>query len=155
MESAKDFEELFAYDYWANREALASLTSAPLEKALRLFAHIAGAQRVWLARAAAQVNIPAAEPWPSLNAEQAEHAIEELRSAWMRFLGSLTPEALSGDLVYRNSKGTEFRTPLREVLQHLILHSAYHRGQIASAVRESGGTPAATDYIVYVRQRSR
>jgi uncharacterized damage-inducible protein DinB len=32
------------------------------------------------------------------------------------------------------------------------MHSGYHRGQIAAAVRESGGEPAYTDYIHAVRQ---
>jgi len=32
------------------------------------------------------------------------------------------------------------------------MHSTYHRGQIASAVREAGGAPAYTDYIHAVRQ---
>lgn len=36
MESAKDFEELFLYDYWANRAALGSLSSAPDGKALKI-----------------------------------------------------------------------------------------------------------------------
>jgi uncharacterized damage-inducible protein DinB len=39
-----------------------------------------------------------------------------------------------------------------DVLTHVILHSAYHRGQIASAVRAGGETPAYTDLIHAVRQ---
>jgi uncharacterized damage-inducible protein DinB len=33
-------------------------------------------------------------------------------------------------LVYRNSRGVEFRTPLHQVLQHVFIHQAHHRGQI-------------------------
>jgi uncharacterized damage-inducible protein DinB len=32
------------------------------------------------------------------------------------------------------------------------MHSAYHRGQIASQMRASGKTPAYTDFIHGVRQ---
>ena len=35
---------------------------------------------------------------------------------------------------------------------HVVTHSAYHRGQVAAAVREAGGKPAATDLVVWVRQ---
>jgi len=35
---------------------------------------------------------------------------------------------------------------------HVVTHSAYHRGQVAAAVREAGGKPEATDYVVWVRQ---
>jgi uncharacterized damage-inducible protein DinB len=68
-------------------------------------------------------------------------------------LDNLTSEKLDEDLVQRTSKGVEFRTPVRDVLTHLVMHSAYHRGQIAQAVREAGGQPAATDYIVYARRQ--
>jgi uncharacterized damage-inducible protein DinB len=34
----------------------------------------------------------------------------------------------------------------------VLLHSAYHRGQIASFMRASGDTPAYTDFILAVRQ---
>jgi uncharacterized damage-inducible protein DinB len=29
----------------------------------------------------------------------------------------------------------------------VLLHGSYHRGQIASAVRAAGGTPAYSDFI--------
>jgi len=38
------------------------------------------------------------------------------------------------------------------ILTHVVLHGAYHRGQIATIVRGSGETPAYTDYIHCVRQ---
>ena len=85
---------------------------------------------------------------------EAEGALSELRQGWRDLLVRLTPEKMASDLVYKNTKGAEFRTPIRDVLVHLIAHSAYHRGQVAAAVRQSGGKPATTDYIVYVRQRA-
>jgi uncharacterized damage-inducible protein DinB len=41
---------------------------------------------------------------------------------------------------------------VEEILTHVVIHSAYHRGQIASDVRAAGGVPAYTDYIHAVRQ---
>ena len=41
---------------------------------------------------------------------------------------------------------------MRDILAHVVLHSAYHRGQIAAAVRAGGGEPAYTDMIHAVRQ---
>jgi uncharacterized damage-inducible protein DinB len=41
--------------------------------------------------------------------------------------------------------GAEFKTPIRDVVTHLVMHSAYHRGQVAAAVKEDGGKPAPTD----------
>jgi uncharacterized damage-inducible protein DinB len=153
MESLDSIMRLFDYDYWASQEALRSIAtiSAKAERALKVAGHLIGALRVWLARFEAP-ELPPPAPWPLLSLEEAEAAVSDMRRRWDSLLHNLTPERLDGDLVYRNSKGVEFRTPARHVLMHLVMHSAYHRGQIAAAVREAGGKPAATDYIVYVRQ---
>jgi uncharacterized damage-inducible protein DinB len=145
--------KLFDYDYWANRAALASLSTIPGDagRAAKYFAHIVGAQRVWLSRFETP-DSPPAEPWPALTFNEAQAAVEVLHKRWMNVIDQLTPEKLAQDLAYRNSKGQEFRTPIQDVLTHLVMHSAYHRGQVAAAVREAGGKPASTDYIAYVRQ---
>jgi uncharacterized damage-inducible protein DinB len=145
------FRNLFDYDYWANRRALESLaTAGEAERPRKFFNHILGAQRVWLARFNSET--PAAEPWPALSLEEARAALEDLHGRWLALLNGMTPEKLAADLAHRNSKGQEFRTPVADVLMHLVMHSVYHRGQVAAAVREAGGKPAATDYVVYVRQ---
>ena len=154
MESLDSLRQLFDYDYWANQESLRSIATirATADRALKIAGHIIGAQRVWLARFEAPDSPPPA-PWPLLGLEEAQAAIDELRRRWLALLDNLTSEKLDEDLVQRTSKGVEFRTPVRDVLRHLVMHSAYHRGQIAQAVREAGGQPAATDYIVYARQQ--
>jgi len=38
------------------------------------------------------------------------------------------------------------------VLTHVVLHSAYHRGQIATQMRAGGEAPAHTDFIHAVRR---
>ena len=51
-----------------------------------------------------------------------------------------------------NSKGEPWTSRVEDILLHVVMHSAYHRGQIASDVRASGHTPAYTDFIHCVRQ---
>ncbi len=147
------FRRLFAYDYWGNREALASLSTVngSAEQPRKYFEHVIGAQRVWLSRFETP-DSPSVEAWPKLSPEECRTAIEELHKSWTGLLGELGPEKLAQNLVYRNTKGVEFKTPIEDVLMHLVMHSAYHRGQVAAAVRQAGGKPAATDYVVYVRQ---
>ena len=41
---------------------------------------------------------------------------------------------------------------MADILTHVTMHGAYHRAQIAAAVRESGGEPAYTDFIHAARQ---
>jgi uncharacterized damage-inducible protein DinB len=156
MEAHRVFEQLFEYDYWGNRESLASLNtvSGDTGRARRILNHIIGAQRIWLARFET-LDAKSAEPWPDSKLEECRAAIEELHKSWTGLLRKLRPERLDEKLVYRNTKGVEFKTPVRDVLLHFVMHSAYHRGQVAAAVREAGGIPAATDYVVYVRQHEK
>jgi uncharacterized damage-inducible protein DinB len=152
MAELQFFRRLFDYDYWGNREALASVATAAAagEQAQRYFNDIIGAERIWLARFS-NPN-PQITPWPTLTLDECGAEVERLHAGWLALLDQTTPEKLAGDLAYRNTKGVEFRTPIQDVLMHLVMHSAYHRGQVAKAVRDAGGKPAATDYVVFVRQ---
>jgi uncharacterized damage-inducible protein DinB len=53
---------------------------------------------------------------------------------------------------YKNTKGEPWTDTVQDILTHVLMHSAYHRGQIASQMRASGQTPAYTDFIHAVRQ---
>jgi uncharacterized damage-inducible protein DinB len=154
MESLDSLRHLFEYDYWANQVALRTIATlnTPPERVLNVAGHIVGAQRVWLGRLEGAGDPPPA-PWPLMSLEEANAAVTEMHERWISFLGNLVPERLDEDLVHRNTKGAEFRAPVRDVLMQLVVHGAYHRGQIAAAVREAGGTPSSTDYITYVRQQ--
>jgi uncharacterized damage-inducible protein DinB len=156
MEEVVNYRKLFDYDYWANSETLASLRTVPsgVDKPRETFNHVIGAQRIWMARFENPAP-PSAQPWPDLSLEECASAIEDLRRRWNDLLDSFTPEKLAGDLTYLTLKGVEYKTPIQDVLMHLVLHSAYHRGQVAAAVREAGGKPASTDYVVYLRAAKR
>jgi uncharacterized damage-inducible protein DinB len=154
MESLDSLRHLFEYDYWANQVALRTVATlnTPPERVLNVAGHIVGAQRVWLGRLEGAGDPPPA-PWPLMSLEEANAAVTEMHQRWSSYFGNLVPERLDEDLVHRNTKGAEFRVPVRDVLMQLVVHGAYHRGQIAAAVREAGGMPSSTDYITYVRQQ--
>jgi uncharacterized damage-inducible protein DinB len=142
---------LLRYDLWANRETLSSLLegSAPA-KSLEWMGHIIGAEFLWLARLRGQ---PAPIPvWPRLPVGECASRLNELAGLWPEFLAGGDPTRWSRKVSYTNSKGETWINTVEEILTHVVIHSAYHRGQIASDVRVSGGVPAYTDYIHAVRQ---
>jgi len=49
-------------------------------------------------------------------------------------------------------EGEKLANNIKDIVVHVINHSTYHRAQIALLVRQSGGEPAKTDYIVYQRE---
>lgn len=151
MEMITHFERLFAYDHWANREAAASLHTAdpPPARALRILAHIIAAQWLWLARLGEGARWVAV--WPELTLEECEAQIATLPARWREYLAALPAERLPEGVIYTNSKGEPWTNAVQDILQHVVMHSAYHRAQIATEVRAAGHLPAHTDFIHAMR----
>jgi uncharacterized damage-inducible protein DinB len=143
-------KRLLDYDVWANWETLSSLRqgTAPA-RSLRWMGHIIGAEFLWFARMQGR---PSEVPvWPDLTLEQCEARIRELSRSLGEALIGGSPE-LARAVAYTNSKGEPWTSTVEEILTHVVIHSAYHRGQIASDLRAAGQEPAYTDYIHAVRQ---
>jgi uncharacterized damage-inducible protein DinB len=142
----------FTYDAWANQEVLNTLREAGGEdtRSLQLMSHILAAERVWLERLK---QVPQTVPvWPKPDLAQCEVEAVALKKLWFEYLDLVTAGDISLPLWYKNSKGETWTSTIVDVLTHVVLHSAYHRGQIASHMRSSGQTPAYTDFIHAVRQ---
>jgi len=146
-----DIRRLFEYDYWANREALASLAAAgsPPPAALKRMAHIVAAEVLWLARLERRV-APLAV-WPDLTLSQCAMWLGDVERQWRKYLAGLTSARLAERVEYVNSRGESFGNTVEDILMHVVVHSAYHRGQIAADVRAAGHQPAYTDFIHAVR----
>lgn len=152
MNLLEHFRRQYAYDEWANREVLASLRASPSSggRTLQLLAHILSAERLWLERIR---NQPQTVPvWPEFSFDECAVQIDELALFWREYLGQLSAARLSAEVDYKNSKGEPWASTMQDILTHVLLHSAYHRGQIASSVRASGQQPAYTDFIHATRK---
>jgi uncharacterized damage-inducible protein DinB len=152
MDRLQRLRRLMRYDEWANRETLDSVrqSSAPPEQAVRWLGHVLAAERLWLDRlkgAGAKVKV-----WPALSLEDCGREVPELEQLWGDYLDDLDPGELDVEVEYVNSKGEPWSSTIGDVLNHVLLHSAYHRGQIAAAVRAAGGEPVLTDFIHAARQ---
>ncbi|HEV2730870.1 MAG TPA: DinB family protein [Terriglobales bacterium] len=143
---------LFAYDEWANQEVLAALRSAatPPARSLKLIAHILSAEGLWLVRLSRQKAV--LPVWPDLTLAECDAEAEKLGVAWRSYLEECQGPGLARQIKYVNSKGENWTGRVDDILLHVITHSAYHRGQIASDMRAAGLTPAYTDFIHGVRQ---
>lgn len=153
MDMLKEFRRLFAYDAWANREVLAGLAAldtAPI-RPIQLLAHIVSAEWLWLERL--QQKPQSYAVWPDFTLPECRREIEELEQSWTAYVADLSLQRLLHAVEYTNSKGERWSNSISDILMHVVLHSAYHRGQIAIAVREAGCTPPYTDFIHAVRQR--
>ena len=144
-------ERQLRYDVWANGETLQSLRQpgAPA-RSLRWMGHILGAELLWLSRMA---GTPSPLPvWPELSVEECSARHRDLSRQLTRSLTESWANPLDRRVSYTNSKGEPWTSTVEDILTHVVIHSAYHRGQIASDVRAVGLEPAYTDYIHAVRQ---
>ena len=86
----------------------------------------------------------------SHGADQQPVSDEQVRNARHAYYAMVS--YLDDKVEYRNSKGESWSSSVEDILAHVLLHSAYHRGQIALQMRSSGIAPAYTDFIHAVRQ---
>ena len=113
---------------------------------MALIAHIAATQRVWLERA---LSVPqSVAVWPHWSLPETAKELSAVLGEWMHLIAT---DDLSRDFAYTNTKGQQFWNRLSDVALHVAFHGVYHRGQIATLVRQHGGEPAYTDFIQAVR----
>ncbi len=160
-----DIRFLYAYNRWANAKTLGAtdvLTTEQLHRDLGTshgsvfgtLAHILWSEWRWLGRWLAPGETPGADPLdtkdlPALRARWAE--VESLQTA---FLGQVTDAALRRPITYENPPGTAWTYPLAQMLQHVVNHSTYHRGQVTTLLRQLGAVPVTTDLLVYVDEQA-
>jgi uncharacterized damage-inducible protein DinB len=89
--------------------------------------------------------------WESISLEKCEEYISEFNKQWQEYISESGEKELDRICVYRSTEGELFNNTVREIIQHVVNHSSYHRGQIAVMVKKDKGTPAVTDYIVFQR----
>jgi uncharacterized damage-inducible protein DinB len=143
-------ERLFAYDAWANAESLKAVRDAGAPAAaVRLMAHVAAAEQLWKGRLHADPSPVAV--WPDSSVDAIAAQLDRLARLWPTFVAGLAVADLAHSVPYVNSKGEAWNTSVEDILLHVVLHSAYHRGQVAYVLRAGGAAPAYTDYVHCVR----
>jgi uncharacterized damage-inducible protein DinB len=136
---------------WADREVLGVLRGCPaaLGEGLPLFSHVLAAEHVWLARLQRRESV--VPVWSNLTLDECEKLASENNTGYLAFVGELPGDKLETQIPYRNSKGEEFTTSTIDILTHVVIHGAYHRGQIARVIARAGGQTVNTDYIIFAR----
>jgi uncharacterized damage-inducible protein DinB len=149
-------QRMWQHVHWADAQVLHLLSTsaaAGQPNVVRLLAHLVAAERVWLLRLRGE-DSGAQAIWPEWSMEEVNAVGAANVGDFGRLLAGLSDADLAREVAYANSRGDAFRTSAGDILTHVALHGAYHRGQIAAAVRAAGGEPVNTDFINWVRQGS-
>lgn len=161
--TADDVRDLFQYNKWATHRMLTSLDGLTDEQFTRdlgssfpglreTVGHIAAAEWAWLQRWLG--TSPTARPEWAQGSSRAELAARfgEIESTRAAYLSELSDADIDRAITYSNLAGVRYTQPLGPQFQHVVNHSTYHRGQIATMLRQVGVKPTDTDLITYARE---
>ena len=151
MNPREYFLRMFSYDHWANRECVAAMRKAGSSpQILKRLGHILSAEKLWLERLRRE---PQSMPvWPTSTLDECAALADEMNAHLRAYVRELPPAGFEEEVEYRNTKGEKWSNRVEEIITHVLMHSAYHRGQIALEMRAAGAEPAYTDFIHGVRQ---
>ncbi len=151
METVEHLRELFAYNDWANRRIVARLKSNGSEKARRILAHLLITEKEYFERLYGK-DSTGFDFWQDLSAEDCGDLAKENAENYERILKRFDDEGLGQIARYKTSEGAAHANTFRELLTHVLLHSATHRGNIIIKMREENFAPPKIDYIIYLRE---
>ena len=157
----KMIDQYVDYNLWANETLAAFLKGFPrglLNKEVtnsfpslrKTVYHIYDAETIWLMYLRGEK----ADGWPSEELED-DIPIEFflLRSRELSsYVKSLDKQALRTPITYVDFDGRSYADTAAQMIQHVVNHSTFHRGQLDMMLRQLGETQVPyTDFNVYLR----
>jgi uncharacterized damage-inducible protein DinB len=151
------------YNLWANQRVCDFIKTLPDEQwdkeitssfsSLRkTIFHFFGAQALWLQRL--QGHSPVSFPDAgSFSKEELMKELMDTSKQLIEFINTSSDAFLQTGIQYKNLAGDSFQNTVADILQHVINHSTFHRGQVITLLRQLGHTKLfATDYIAFCRE---
>ena len=161
--TATDIATLIDYHYWARDrllDAVDALTPEQLNRDLgssfksvrETLVHLYSAEWGWYERWQGR------SPTAPLPVDQFPD-VASIRDAWRAherlvrdYIASLGDEGLERVISYTLLSGATGLTPVWQMVQHVVNHASYHRGQITTMLRQLGAAPAKSmDLIAFYR----
>jgi uncharacterized damage-inducible protein DinB len=163
--SLDDLHALLDYNYWARDRMLDAVSALAPDEFTRplgssfssvrdTIAHICDAELIWLSRwnGKQPAGFQAPDRMPDLAAARSEWA--GIESGMRAFLRDLGPQGVDRVLAYRDMRGNPRSDVFWQMLQHVVNHGTYHRGQVTTMLRQLGAQPAKSmDLIAFYREK--
>jgi len=160
-----DLRTMLDYHYWARDRLLEVVEPLTPEQFTRdlgssfksirdTLAHLHAAEWAWHSR------WNGVSPTGLLPADRFSD-VAAVRAAWVEIEGEIRgfvdrggDENVEKVYPFRLFNGTEGSAPFWQMLQHLVNHGSYHRGQVTTMLRQIGAQPAKSlDMIAFFRTR--
>jgi uncharacterized damage-inducible protein DinB len=160
----QDLQTLLDYHYWARDRMFEALEPLTPEQATRCLggsftsihdtvAHLYAADAVWYGRWHGES--------PALLTGASFADLAAIRRAWIEheskmraFVGALGDAGVERAFAFKMFNGQQTAAPFWQMLQHVVNHGSYHRGQITTKLRQLGAQPAKSlDMIAFYRSQ--
>lgn len=161
----EDVRLLYDYNTWANHRVLdasAALSDEQFTRDLHssfpsvrdTLVHLFLVEWIWLERwygRSPSTWTPSSE-FPNLHTVRGRW--EQIERDLANYIAGLKPDDLSRIIHHKTTKGEPQSAPHWQMLQHLVNHQTYHRGQVATMLRQLGAQATSTDLIFFYRERA-
>ena len=158
-----DVVALFAYDRWANRKVLDACRQLTAEQYVAepvpgwssvrsTVYHIALVTALHLRTLAGDPDVSIPTEANLATVDDAARLLERAYGRFAELQPTLTPERLNTGFTLRWTGGTA-TLPRWAMLRHIVNHSTYHRGQVASKLKRFGVGQPTTDFFWWVMEQ--
>jgi len=158
-------QQYASYNLWANQRIGDSILALPAGKqeaeivssfnSLRkTLLHLWDAESGWWQRVKMQERITFPRDYFTGSVKELLSGLLNQSKLWEEWVYNASELSLRHVFHYQNSKKELFKEQVSQVLLHVFNHSAYHRGQLVTMLRQSGEEKIpATDFIIWTRQK--
>jgi uncharacterized damage-inducible protein DinB len=154
-----DFVSLFAYNRWADRRVLGACRKLTAEQYVAepvpgwssvrsSIVHIAVVTEGWLSGFEDESDRDVLTEAELPTVDDAERLLDRANQMFDKLAPKLTPEWLTTPRTMRRRNRSAILPPW-VVLRHVVNHSTYHRGQVASKLKRLGVEQPATDIVFW------
>ena len=161
-----DIRTLLDYHYWARDRLLAAVEAISDEQRTRdmgssfrsiheTLVHLVAAEWAWHSRwhGVSPTSLGQAGEFPDFATIRARWA--DLEQQVREYIDVAGAEGLDRVYDYKSLAGAAGRSPLWQMVQHVVNHASYHRGQVTTMLRQVGAAPAKSlDLIAFHRERA-
>jgi uncharacterized damage-inducible protein DinB len=159
-----EMRDLFAFNAWANKRILdvaealsAEQFTKPLGSSFSsvrdTLVHVWAVEWVWLERlhGRSPSGFPDAKDFADLATLRPRWA--EVERNWLEYVSRLDQAELEEEVDYKTLSFGPSRDPRWQIMQHVVNHGSYHRGQVTTLLRQLGAKGVGTDLITFYRER--
>jgi uncharacterized damage-inducible protein DinB len=156
---------LYEFNAWANHKTLDAAGALSREQFVRelgssfssvrdTLVHIYGVEWIWLERLRGRspVVFPATKEFAEVGKLQPQWT--ELETMQLQYARGITQAELDEVMDYQTLSFGRGRNPRWQMMQHVVNHGTYHRGQVTTLLRQLGAKALGTDLINFYRERN-